>query len=75
VTARILAVRYFDRLEKRNGRWGIVIRRESVEIPIEGKAILPNKNMVPGSGYLKGSRDTNDLAYHRPLTIEGGERW
>jgi hypothetical protein len=74
-TARILAGRYIDRLEKRDGRWGIVVRRASVEIPLEGKAILPNRNTVHGSGYLKGSRDNSDPSYQRPLTTEGGERW
>jgi hypothetical protein len=74
-TARILAGRYIDRLEKRDGRWGIVIRRATVEIPLEGKAILPNRNTVHDSGYLKGSRDHNDPSYQRPLTTEGGERW
>jgi hypothetical protein len=74
-TARILAGRYIDRLEKRDGRWGIVLRRATVEIPLEGNAILPNRQTVSGSGYLKGSRDRNDPSYQRPLTTEGGERW
>jgi hypothetical protein len=74
-SARIIAGRYIDRLEKRNGKWGIVLRRATVEIPLEGKAILPNKNLLPGSGYLKGSRDRTDPSYQRPLTTDGGERW
>jgi len=74
-TSRILAGRYIDRLERRDGRWRIVIRRATVEIPLEGKAILPNRNTVPGSGYLKGSRDRSDPSYQRPLTMESGERW
>jgi hypothetical protein len=74
-TARILAGRYIDRLERRDGRWGIVVRRATVEIPLEGKAILPNRNTVHDSGYLKGSRDSSDLSYQRPLSSEGGERW
>jgi len=74
-TARILAGRYIDRLEKRDGRWGIAIRRATVEIPLEGKAILPNRNTVPGSGYLTGSRNKSDPSYQRPLTTQGGEHW
>jgi hypothetical protein len=74
-TARVLAGRYIDRLEKRDGRWGIVLRRATVEIPLEGKATLPSRNTVDGSGYLKGSRDDSDPSYQRPLTTEGGERW
>jgi hypothetical protein len=74
-TARILAGRYIDRLEKRDGRWGIVLRRATVEIPLEGNAKLPNRKTVPGSGYLKGSRDRSDPSYQRPLKMDSGERW
>lgn len=74
-SARIIAGRYIDRLEKRNGRWAIVLRRATVEIPLEGKAILPNMNSLRGSGYLEGSRDRSDPSYRRPLTTVGGERW
>jgi hypothetical protein len=31
-----------------------------VVIPLDGKALLPNNNSLPGSGYLKGSRDRSD---------------
>ena len=74
-TSRILAGRYIDRLERRDGKWGIVLRRATVEIALEGKAILPNGNGVLESGYLKGSRDRTDPSYQRPLTAEDGERW
>lgn len=74
-TSRMLAGRYLDRLERRDGRWGIVLRRATVEVAMEGKAILPNGKGVVGSGYLKGSRDRSDPSYQRPLTTEGGERW
>lgn len=74
-TSRILAGRYIDRLEKREGQWRIVLRRATVEIPLQGKAELPSRKPVHGSGYLKGSRDRSDPSYERPLTLEGGERW
>lgn len=74
-TSRILAGRYIDRLEKRDGKWGIVLRRATVEVAMEGKAILPNGQGLVGSGYLKGNRDRSDPSYERPLTTEGGERW
>lgn len=74
-TSRILAGRYIDRLERRNGKWGIVLRRATVEIALEGKAILPNGNGVLGSGYLKGDRGKSDPSYQRPLTTDGGARW
>lgn len=74
-TGRILAGRYLDRLEKRDGEWRIVLRRATVEIAIEGKATLPNGRMLPGSGYLRGDRARTDPSYERPLTADAGGRW
>ena len=74
-TSRMLAGRYIDKLEKRDGKWGIVLRRATVEVAMEGKAILPNGGPIAGSGYLKGDRDRTDPSYQRPLTVDGGERW
>lgn len=74
-TSRILAGRYLDRLERREGKWGIVLRRATVEVPLAGSAQLPTGAYMPGSGYLKGSRDKDDPSYKRPMTTEGGERW
>ena len=73
--SRMLAGRYIDRLERRNGEWKIVLRRATVEVAMEGKAILPNGRTPPGSRYLKGDRGHNDPSYQRTLTMEGGERW
>ncbi len=74
-TSRMLAGRYIDRLERRGGVWRIALRRATVEVVMEGKAILPNGMPPAGTGYLKGSRDRADPSYQRPLTSEGGERW
>jgi hypothetical protein len=74
-TGRMLAGRYLDRLEKRDGEWRIVLRRATVEVAIEGKARLPMGAALPGSRYLKGSRDRRDPSYARPLTTEDGDRW
>ena len=74
-TSRILAGRYIDRLERRDGEWRIALRRATVEVALEGKAVLPNGLTPPGSGYLMGSRDKSDPSYQRPLTTEGGKRW
>ncbi len=74
-TSRILAGRYIDKLERRGGKWGIVLRRATVEVPLAGSAQLPNLSFMPGSGYLKGSRDKANPSYQRPLTTEGGARW
>lgn len=74
-TGRILAGRYLDRLERRDGEWRIVLRRATVEVALEGEAILPNGARLPGSAYLKGNRDRTDPSYERPLTTGSGERW
>lgn len=74
-TSRVLAGRYVDRLEKRDGEWRIALRRATVEVALEGKAVLPNGKVLPGSGYLRGNRDKNDLSYERPLDLASGARW
>jgi hypothetical protein len=74
-TSRMLAGRYIDRLERRDGEWRIALRRATVEVAMEGKARLPNGQSPQGSGYLKGSRDRSDPSYERPLSSATGERW
>jgi hypothetical protein len=74
-TGRVLAGRYIDRLERRDGEWRIVLRRSTVEIALEGKATLPTGAPLPGSGYLRGNRDRTDPSYDRPLSPESGDRW
>lgn len=71
----MLAGRYIDRLERRDGEWRIMLRRATVEGVMEGKAIMPNGKTPPGTGYLKGSRYRADPSYARPLTSDGGDRW
>lgn len=74
-TSHILAGRYVDRLERRDGVWRIALRRATVEVVMEGRATLLNGAMLAGSGYLKGSRDREDLSYDRPLGVESGAYW
>lgn len=74
-TSRLLAGRYIDRLERRNGEWRIALRRATVEVALEGKSVLPNGKLLPGSGYLRGSRDREDLSYERPLHLQSGGHW
>lgn len=74
-TGRVLAGRYIDRLEKRNGEWRIVLRRSTVEIALKGRAALPTGALLPGSGYLRGNRDRTDPSYERPLAAHSGGRW
>jgi SnoaL-like domain len=74
-TSRMLAGRYIDRLERRDGEWKIALRRATLEVVIEGKAVLPNGKGIVGSGYLKGNRDRTDPSYERPLGSGSGGRW
>lgn len=76
-TGRILTGRYIDRLERRDGKWGIMFRRSTVEVALEADATFITNEGFAKLGYLKGMRDKRDLSYHRPLTMEDGEheRW
>lgn len=60
--------RYVDRLERREGRWAIVLRRATVEwmfdVPVDPEAGT--------MGYPSGSRDRSDLSYERPLRLPDG---
>lgn len=73
-TCTLAAGRYMDQLEKRGNEWRILWRRSTVETAMQGDAswlYLP-----PVKGFLKGTRDREDLSYHRPYSIGGaGARW
>jgi hypothetical protein len=73
-TCTIAVGRYMDQLEKRNGEWRILWRRSTVETAMQGDAEWLNRPAV--KGFLKGTRDRDDLSYHRPYEIGGaGARW
>lgn len=74
-TSRVLAGRYIDRLEKRDGEWRIAMRRATVEVALEGKATLPGGSLLAGSMYLSGDRGPGDPSYERPLSTDSGSRW
>ena len=78
VTARLLAGRYVDRLERRDGEWRIALRRCTVEVIIKGDASIVQSPYFVGMGFLKGLRDRNDVTYQRPLSLDqtpDGHRW
>ena len=58
--------RYVDRLEKRDGRWGIVVRRLVIEFrfPADGKTYTNGRQPS-----LKGQWDRTDVSFERPLQI------
>ena len=74
-TARIIAGRYADRLERRDGEWKIALRRCTVDVILTGDASSLFTPEFAQMGYLKGVRGANDVTYRRPLDMEGGERW
>jgi hypothetical protein len=70
----IAAGRYLDQLERRGGEWRILWRRSTVEAAMQGDASW--LHTPPVKGFLKGTRDREDLSYHRPYAIGGpGARW
>lgn len=71
--ARVGYGRFVDRLEKRDGRWGIVSR---VSLPT-GTIEAPTVDVHAGATYLPGTlvrsaRDRSDPSYLRPLPITRG---
>ena len=77
-TARIIAGRYADRLERRDGVWRIALRRTTVDVLMTGDAGPLFTAEFQAMGYVKGVRDRTDVAYHRPLTLKEGDqaaRW
>ena len=76
-TARLLAGRYADRLERRNGEWRIVLRRSTVDVALAGDASFLSLPYFVEMGFVKGMRDKRDVSYQRPLTLEKtpADRW
>jgi hypothetical protein len=70
ITARLLAGRYLDRLEKRQGEWKLAVRRSTAEVCFSGDATLMKLAAFTDRRFPKGSRDRTDLSYARPLQID-----
>jgi ketosteroid isomerase-like protein len=68
-TARLINGRYIDRLEKRDGVWRIAVHRSTVELMLRADASGLKSSLFIQRGYSKGTRDTRDLSYVRPLQI------
>ena len=76
VTARLLAGRYVDRLEKRAGHWKLAVRRSTVEVAFTGDATLMTLPAFTDRRFAKGTRDRTDVSYARPLEIDTpAENW
>jgi hypothetical protein len=77
-TGRLLAGRYADRLERREGQWRIALRRSTVEVALVDDAAFLSSPYFVEMGFLKGLRDKRDVTYQRPLTLQDtpeGHRW
>jgi len=59
--------RYIDRLERRDGRWSIVVRRLLVEWATSADSSLPVGDLGVG-GHI--ARDRTDCSYQRPLEVD-----
>jgi hypothetical protein len=59
--------RYIDRFERRDGKWGIVVRLCLVEWATDPHSLLPAEaaDMLAATGTL--ARDATDSSYERPL--------
>ncbi|MFF3569965.1 nuclear transport factor 2 family protein [Nocardia jiangxiensis] len=66
-TVQILSGRYIDRLERREGHWRIALRHSTVEVSCTADARVLRSPFFTDQGYPKGTRDTDDLSYRRPL--------
>jgi len=77
-TARLLAGRYIDRLERRDGEWRIALRRSTVEVVMQADASIIQSEYILNMGFLKGLRSREDISYQRPLALDEtppGHRW
>jgi hypothetical protein len=74
-TATLLGGRYLDRLERRDGVWRIGLRRCTIEWTLSGDGSLLQSGAF--AGFLKGTWDSSDLSYARPLQLdsEPAVRW
>jgi len=75
-TCRMLNGRYLDRLERRDGKWVIALRRCTVEVVFRADASIMQSDAFHKFGMIRSRRDKRDPAYARPLTMDTPvERW
>ncbi len=70
VTCRLLNGRYLDRLERRDGKWRIALRRCTVDVVLVGDSAIMQSEPFKAFGMIKSARDKSDPTYARPLTME-----
>jgi hypothetical protein len=74
-TIALMGGRYLDRLERREGVWRIAVRRCTIEWAFTADASLMHSGAF--KGFIKGTWDTSDPSYARPLQLDGApvKRW
>jgi hypothetical protein len=63
--------RYVDRLERRDGRWAIVVRVCVVEWIKESSSSISEDVIAMLSAAQTPTKDRSDPSYARPLTLTG----
>jgi hypothetical protein len=75
-SSRLIAGRYIDRLERRDGQWKIALRRSTVEVLMTGDASILGSPLFTKLGYVRGTRDEHDVSYQRALNLDDKvDRW
>ncbi|MEU9348002.1 nuclear transport factor 2 family protein [Streptomyces sp. NPDC048278] len=76
-TAQLMSGRYLDRMERRDGTWRIAVRRCTVELVLTADASLLRTPFFKEQGFVKGTRDKDDMSYRRPLELDDASvpRW
>ncbi|MEO6247494.1 MAG: nuclear transport factor 2 family protein [Sphingomicrobium sp.] len=75
-SVRFINGRYIDRMEKREGKWAITLRRCTVDLLLAGDATILTLPQFQRGGFIKGARDESDVSYQRPLDLEAPvSRW
>lgn len=69
-SAQFITGRYIDRLERRDDQWRIAVRRSTVEGMFSADARVLQSSFFAEKGYPVGTRDTTDLSYERPLSLD-----
>jgi len=70
-TCDMVGGRYLDRLEKRDGKWGVADRVCMVEWNVETR---PSDAAFDPSLFMRGTWDRHDPSYQRPLQMDRPHR-
>jgi hypothetical protein len=74
-TIALMGGRYLDRMERRDGTWRIALRRCTIEWAFTADGSMMRSGAF--KGFIKGTWDTSDPSYARPLQLDSDlvQRW